>query len=200
MEELLSTDSIHKEILDDARRKADKALKGAEGAVAKAAADWAAKLAGALAEVKARYDTELTEKRAEAKVRLTMDKERARLQKTTEGLLEAERRFFAAAAPEDLLALLETTLVKRLNYMKTTFPDLDFGGAQVVFDGMSESDARTLLKKVNLSAVNLEKSGSSKLPSIILTTSEVRVTSSVDGEAGEMLRLKRAEATEALFG
>jgi DNA repair exonuclease SbcCD ATPase subunit len=220
MEELLSTDNIHREILDDAKRKAAKILKNAENTIAAASSKWDAKLRKAADEVKARYDAELAEKRTEAKARLAMDKARARLSKITGELEKATRGFCRTLPRKEALAVLERALSVRRSAVKAAHVVHDgaseavavspFFSIQVETYGLARAEAETILGRLSLTAVHIDErkaeddglSVINELPAIILTLSggDIKITASIQAEADAMLLSKRAEAAEALFG
>jgi hypothetical protein len=210
MEELLSTDIIHREILDDATRKAEKILKGAESAAATMSAEWDGKLQKAVAEMKARYDAEIAEKKAEGKARLAMDKARAKLTKITGELENAMAAFFRGLPQDERLALLEYALSLRLDNVRAAaglqpdegvFSGRD-SGIQVETCGITKAEAETLLEHLSLSATRIDgrKTANDELPSIVLSTGDIKITASLRAEADAVLREKRSEAAEALFG
>jgi hypothetical protein len=212
MEELLSTDSIHKEILDDARRKAAKILKTVEDSQAAASREWTEKLEKAVSEVKARYDAEVAEQRAEAGVRLTMDKARARLMKETGELSKAARLFFETTPRAGLLDLLSTIIARRVAYAESMVGGADMARIEVCCAGMTKAEAEAALQKAGIGervlAITMEEkapsdalpSGPASLPAFVLSTGAARITASIEAEAEDVLRAKRAETVEAIFG
>jgi hypothetical protein len=205
MEELLSTDNIHREILDDAARKAGKISRGAESAVASMSAEWDEKLQKAVAEVKERYDAEIAGQVAEGKARLAMDKARAKLTKITGELENAMDVFFHALPQNERLALLEHALSLRLDNVRAaagSLPDDGGTGFEIETCGMSRAEAETLLGHLSLSADRIQGrvAENNELPSIILSTGDIKITASLRTEADAVLREKRSEAAEALFG
>jgi hypothetical protein len=226
MEELLSTDNIHREILDDAARKAGKLLKGAETAVASISSEWDAKLQKTIAEVKARYDAEIAEKKSEATARLAVDKARAKLTKVTGELEHAMRGFFQALPRNEALAILEHALSLRLANVKAAGDLSEAGGRglsrlRVETYGLSEAETGALLAglSVDVSAVaaattpieaikaheaikviETHELADGELPSIIILTDDIKITASLQAEADAILLEKRSEAAEALFG
>jgi hypothetical protein len=208
MEELLSTDNIHREILDDAARKAAKISRGAESAVASMSAEWDGKLQKAVAEVKERYEAEIAGQVAEGKARLAMDKARAKLTKITGELETAMGAFFRALSQNERLSVLEHALSLRLDNVKATAGaspgDGGFSGFEVETCGVTKAEAETLLGHLSLSATRIDerKTENDELPSIvlILSTGDIKITASLQVEADAVLREKRSEAAEALFG
>ncbi|MDR0637893.1 MAG: hypothetical protein LBG27_03150 [Spirochaetaceae bacterium] len=204
MEELLSTDNIHREILDDAKRKAAKILKNAESAIAAAATDWDVRLQRAVGEVRARYDADIAEKMAEAKARLAMDKARSRLSKINGALEKAMRGFFQTLERKELLAVLERALAVRLAAVKAVagkHETVDFSPVEVETCGLTKAEAETILGRLSLTATRInEIPAVDELPSIILWTGDIKMTASIQAEADALLLSKRAEVAEALFG
>jgi hypothetical protein len=201
MEELLSTDNIHREILDDAGRKAQKLLKGAEGVVASMAAEWDRKLQKAVAEVKARYDAEIGEKQVEGNARLAMDKARAKLTKISGELDHAVSAFFRDLPQNDRLSVLEHALSLRLANVKAADDD-GFSCLQVETCGVNRAETKALLGRLSLAAAQIDErtAVNDELPTIILSTGDIKITASLQVEADSILLKKRSEAAEALFG
>jgi hypothetical protein len=206
MEELLSTDIIHREILDDATRKAEKLLKGAERAVASMSAEWDGKLQKAVAEVKERYDAEIAGQVAEGKARLAMDKARAKLTKITGELANAMTAFFHALPQNERLSVLEHALSLRLDNVRAAAglspDDGVFSDIQAETCGITKAEAETLLGHLSLPATRIDerKTENDELPFIVLSTGDIKITASLQAEADAVLREKRSEAAEALFG
>ncbi|MDR1470327.1 MAG: hypothetical protein LBT00_13675 [Spirochaetaceae bacterium] len=205
MEELLSTDNIHREILDDAKRKAAKILKNAENVVATASSDWDAKLKKAVDEVRARYDAEIAENKSEAKARLAMDRARAKLSKITGVLEKAMRDFFQTLDRNEVLAVVERALAVRLAAVKAAAGQheaVDFSRLEVEAHGLTKAEAETILGRLSLAATRIDErdAGDDGLFSIVLWTGDIKMTASIQAEADAMLLSKRAEAAEALFG
>jgi hypothetical protein len=204
MEELLSTDNIHREILDDAGRKAQKLLKGAEGVVASMSAEWERKLQKAVAEVKARNDAEIREKQVEGKARLAMDKARAKFTKVSGELDHAVFAFFRDLPQNDRLSVLEHALSLRLANVKAAAvsDESGFSRLQVETCGVSRAETETLLGRFSLTAAQIGEraAANDELPSIVLSTGDIKITASLQVEADSILREKRSEAAEALFG
>jgi hypothetical protein len=227
MEELLSTDNIHREILDDAKRKAAKILKNAENAIASADSEWDAKLQKAVDEMKARYEAEIAGRKSEAKARMAIDKTRAKLSKVTGELEKALGNFFRMFERKDALAVLERALSARLASVKAasvthdgSLKALDFSGLEVETHGLTKAEAETILGHLSLTAAHIDvrKAGggersaanetlsankqneTNEFLSIILWTGDIKMTASLRTEAEAMLLSKRAEVAEALFG
>jgi hypothetical protein len=212
MEELLSTDNIHRDILDDAARKAGKLLKGAETAVASISSEWDAKLQNTIAEVKARYDAEIAEKKSEAAARLAVDKARAKLTKVTGELEHAMRVFFQALPRNEVLSILEHALSLRLANVKAADDSSEAessGGPsrfRVETYGLSEAEAGAVLADLSVDVaavatpIEAHELADGELPSIIISTDDIKITASLQAEADALLLEKRSEAAEALFG
>ncbi|MDR3337641.1 MAG: ATPase, partial [Treponema sp.] len=79
MEELQSTEVLDREILEDARRKAQRILKTADEEAAASGKVWEKKTEKALAELKRRHEERLELGRVEIMARLPLDKRRLRL-------------------------------------------------------------------------------------------------------------------------
>ncbi len=76
MEELKSTDVLDKEILEDARKKANRILRQADETIESKADAWAKQSQAALEEVHRKYEDRISKQRAEITARLPLDKRR----------------------------------------------------------------------------------------------------------------------------
>jgi DNA repair exonuclease SbcCD ATPase subunit len=204
MEELVSTDNIHREILEDAKRKAGKILKSAEASIAAEAERWEAKLQKAVDEIRRHYDAEIAEKKAEAQTRLTMDKMRIRLDKVTRELDKAARAFLASLRREEILDALLHALQKRLENAKAV-SGADFTPLSIHVCGLSEAETGALLDRLHLSGAPgaarvEERETAGEFPSVTLSDGGITITASIQAEADAVLLAKRSEAAEALFG
>jgi hypothetical protein len=202
MEELLSTESLDREILEDARRKAQRILKTADETAASAAAQWEKKTGRAVARAGRRYQARIEKDREEIMARLPLDKRRSRLEKIDRLLREAMEKCLAELPRPKLLAILEAELRERLE----ACPECGDAAGRVMSRGLSEDEREGLLKKY-LPRGNWTPDGDytffnlpGNFPALIIDTPAVRLTASVDLAAEALLKDKRAELTAALLG
>jgi hypothetical protein len=213
MEELRSTESLDKEILEDARKKARKILKTADDTIAEGGRNWEKKLADAVAALKKHNERELGQLRNEIAARVVLDKRRvqaetvgALLHDAMEGYLNAlprpallgllrrelRERFDACFGTEDWAALQKAPSAPRLAYRALTGAELAdtlktaAGESAAVSWDIREADARFTVP--------------GHLPAMVIDTTELRLTVSIDTLAGTLLLDKRAELLDALLG
>ncbi|MDR2471652.1 MAG: hypothetical protein LBD09_06040, partial [Treponema sp.] len=113
MEELQSTEALDREILEDARKKAQRILKNAGDTAAASKTAWERKLEKTQAEVRARYAERVKAFRAEILARLPLDQRRARSEKIDALLKEAMRTFLESLSRTDLLRIMKRELGER---------------------------------------------------------------------------------------
>ena len=203
MEELLSTEALDREILEDARKKAMRILKTADETLEAQKADWDKKIQDALESIRNIYAQRIKRSSGEILARLPLDKRRLRAE-TAEGfLVRAMDDFFSSRSREMLLSVLEKELAQRLNACVVD------GEGTIFYSGMSLSEAEGVFKKISSSAYGPFGSGDMKFkedpvvhkfPSIVIDTRALRINASVEGAAASLMRDKRAELAAALLG
>jgi hypothetical protein len=202
MEELVSTESLDREILEDARRKARRILQTADETVAAAAAQWEKKTTEAAARAARLYTDKIEKDREEIMARLPLDKRRSRLDRIDHLLRETMEEYLARLPRPRLLAILEAELRERL----VLCPECAASAATVMCRGLSEEELTgLLLNYLPRDSWKLDRSYSffalpGNFPAIIIDTSELRVTASVDAAAASLLRDQRGELVSALLG
>jgi hypothetical protein len=208
MEELLSTESLDREILEDARKKAARILKTADETVASAAAGWEKKASDAITELRRKYADRLERNKNEILARMPLDKRRSRLEWIEGFLKEAMNACLSGLPRETILALLEKELKRRLE----DFPEFAVPGSgperilNVTFRGLSAGELESLLKKY-FPRGNLKTKEADALfslpgvfPALVIDAPDARLTVSVDIAAADLLRDKRDELVTALLG
>jgi vacuolar-type H+-ATPase subunit E/Vma4 len=199
MEELQSTEVLDKEILEDARKKAQRILKTADETISAAEASWEKKIKKALTEIRKKYAGRKEKTQEEIMAHLPLDKRRVRSQKV-EGLLRsAMDGYLGSLSREKLLSLLEGELSKRAGELLSP-------SFRAAYRALSDAELETMLKKVfpqaqwttvpEYSFHNLP----GVLPAIVVDAPDVRITASVDTLTESLLRDKRAELVAALLG
>lgn len=199
MEELRTTDALDREILEDARKKADRILRAADQTVRSTEEEWKKKTEGAIAELERTYADRRRRRIKEIMARLPLDKRRARAERADRLLRENMAAFLASLPRERALALVAGELRERL-------PALSGAGPFVVGgSGLTPEEAEELLA-VLPSGVGrrlAEDFGSGPgdgAPELILDCGTVRVIASARDAAAELLADKRAELARALLG
>ncbi|MDR0555061.1 MAG: ATPase [Treponema sp.] len=214
MEELQSTEVLDREILEDARRKAQRLLKAADETAASAAASWTKKTEEALTKLRQNQAHRLEQSREEIMARLPLDKRRSRLEKIEHLLRNAAVSFLDALPRERLLSFLGAELVKRAGECGDVPASLPEPLA-VSSRGLKPEELRMLLDKALPGAAWTSLSektahpGEAKLslsdapgnfPAVRIDGPAWRVTVSVEHEVNALLLDKRAELAEALIG
>jgi hypothetical protein len=210
MEELQSTEVLHREILEDARKKAYRILKTADESVRAGVTAWEKKTDDAITEARELYAQRILTIREELNARLILDKRRIRSEKI-EGLLKSSMEtYLLNLRRETLLFILDKTFQKQLDELEKTgeFPQK---GVEVQFHKIKNAELETILTKYlpqGSWAITVENSGlisalikeEEQFPTIILDTSTARVITSIDGIAADLLEDKRAELVASLLG
>ena len=213
MEELVSTEALDQEILEDARNKASRILKTADGALEAQCRDWETKIQKDLAEIRNSYAERTKKGKEEIFARLPLDKRRLRSETVENFLVKAMGDFLRSLSREALLSVLIEELSQRLN---ASIDELAVGlGLKPValYSGLSLSEVHGVLEKLRgeihidfLSAVRCEEwdyredSYVHEFPSIVIDTQSIKISASVEDVAGALLKEKRAELASALLG
>jgi len=206
MEELLSTEVLDREILEDARKKAYKILKTADENLSAHIRDWEGKTREAVSSIQKKYAERTKKAEEEILARLPLDKRRLRSE-TAEGFIKkAIDDFLQSLGREKLLAILEGDLSQRL----TVFDKEE--KREVLYSGMSLDEVRGILERVYRGKpggnvwnfVEDVEAGSSLprhiFPSVVINAHALKISASVEDAASTMLKEKRAELASALLG
>jgi vacuolar-type H+-ATPase subunit E/Vma4 len=202
MEELRSTEVLDKEILEDARRKAQRILKAADDAAVQAAATWEKKAKVVIAKAKKRYATKLEESRNEIMARFPLDKRRCRLAQIETFLNTAMDDYIAGLSRDRLLSILEKELAIRIKYC----PEIVLVPFTVYARGLEKDELEDLLRRLvprETWTIGEEpdlRTVPGRFPAVVLDSEKLRITASVDGAALTLLKDKRFELATALLG
>lgn len=196
MEELRSTDALDREILEDARRKAEKALRAADDAAREAEASWDKKLAADLSALEAKHAERIRRQRAEVFARLPLDQRRSRVERAERLLSAAMESCLRALPRERLLALVEREVSRRA-------AELAPGPAAVRTRGLKEREAAAILSRT-LGALPWTLADCAEtpdeLPSLSAEAGAVTVRCGVADVGAYLLDDKRGELASALLG
>jgi hypothetical protein len=202
MEELRSTEVLDKEILEDARRKAQRLLSAADEAAAQSAAVWEKKTKTLIAKAKKRYAAKLEESRKEIMARFPLDKWRCRLAQIEIFLNSAMDDYIAGLSRDRILGLLEKELAVRIEYC----PEIALAPFTVYARCLTGDELEGLLRRLMPGAVwtlggepDL-RTVPGRFPALVLDSEKLRIAASVDGAALTLLRDKRFELASALLG
>ena len=218
MEELVTTEALDQEILEDARKKAYRILKTADETLEAQKQDWETKAQKELEELRNSFAERAAKSREEILARLPLDKRRLRSE-TIEGfLVKAMDDFLRSLSRERLLYILGGELSQRLKDSAEQGSAGDWAAGQgtkpvVLYSGLSLSEVRGVFEKI------LRKTGSGFLPdiraeewefkedgyarefpSVVINTQIMKITASVENAAGTLMKEKRAELAAALLG
>jgi hypothetical protein len=204
MEELRSTDTLDREILEDARKKAYRLLAAAAETVKAAEEEEETKIKEALAELRERFERYDEEIQREILARIPLDKRRIHTEWVEASLKSAMKTYLGGLSRERLLSLLEGELALRLRHC----PEAAEGGDRpfpVAYRGLSREEAEGILRRVwpGKSWVLEASTGSlarGDFPALVADAPPVRITASVDALAEELLRDRRVEMAAALLG
>jgi vacuolar-type H+-ATPase subunit E/Vma4 len=209
MEELQSTEVLDREILEDARRKAQRILKTADEEAAASDKSWEAKTQKALVELNRRFGERLETGRAEIMAHLPLDRRRLSLERIDRLLHEAAASYLRGLDREKLLAILERELRERsaeLEDEKGEDSRHDKDSFKVIYRFLSREEADGLLKKAfSNSGFSVEEGDAAYLragsfPGIVADSGAVRISVSADAAVETLLSEKRGELAAALLG
>ncbi|MDR0758660.1 MAG: ATPase [Treponema sp.] len=201
MEELQSTEVLDREILEDARRKAQRILKTADETAASGTKKWEKKTEDDLKGIRDKYAARFEASRNEIMARLPLDKRRTRLAKIETLLQDAASLYVAGLPRPRLLALLERELKKRAGELDSSKLE---GTASV--RGLSGEETASLLKAVfpdgtwAITAGEHRRIAPGVFPALVVDTLAARITVSIDAVMETLLRDKRVELAAALLG
>jgi vacuolar-type H+-ATPase subunit E/Vma4 len=213
MEELQSTEVLDREILEDARRKAQRTLRTADETVASKTKTWERKTERALTGIRARYAQRLEVSRGEIMARLPLDKRRSRLEKIESLLRGASISYLTELPRRKLLGILETELKQRAGELQIGEANLlnspgsaeGTGVPAIAARGLSGEELQGLLKNAfPRDAWTIREDAlhavPGSFPAIMVETRRARITVSADAVVGTLLQDKRAELAAALLG
>jgi len=212
MEELLSTEVLDREILEDARKKAHKILKTADENQAAQVRDWEKKTRDAVNSIQKAYAERTERIEKEILARLPLDKRRLRSETSESFLKNAIDNFLRSLDREKLLAILEGELSQRIDSCAGVE-----GSREFYYSGMNAEEAHGILERIlaasgrkdspdgNWEFKEEPQAGSSgphdhTFPSVVIHTQVLKVSASVEDAAEAMMKEKRAELASALLG
>jgi len=210
MEELQSTEILDREILEDARKKAQRILKTADDTVREQNALWEKKTAQSAGELEKKYSELRGLAREKTMSRLPIDKHRAKIEKIEESLKSAAEAWYNSLSRARILELLTMELAKRLTSCAGSFtaneqPEEDAENKAAYLlnahtSGLDRKESETVLKNVRLNCVIKEVPAVSRYPSITVETGDIRISASIQNLVDFLLQEKREELIEALVG
>jgi vacuolar-type H+-ATPase subunit E/Vma4 len=215
MEELRSTEALDREILEDARKKAQKILKTADESVKSQAQQWEKKTQETLAEIQKTYAQNTEKAKHEILARFPLDKLRLRSEIAENFLRNAMNNFLKNLSRSSLPLILEQELEKRLascGEAELKVNSAEGGKIILAYQKMEENELRIMLGKIvekpevkgkcRLDDFQIEQDTTSgaAFPAVVLNTPVIRITASVENAATEIMMNKRAELAVSLLG
>ena len=206
MEELKSTENLEREILEDARKKAQRILKTADDSVKNKAAEWDKKTTEALKELEKKFAEQGRLALDEIMAVLPMDKRRAKAEKIESLLRSAVETWYAGLSREKVLGLIKKELAKRLAVCREFAAA---GGGQYLAGiyKITRAEAESVLEEVlpgkpcqieEAQSVSHRKHDG--YPEFILENDDVRIYASIGKTVDFLLHKERAGLIEALLG
>ncbi|MDR2607325.1 MAG: ATPase [Treponema sp.] len=201
MEELQSTEVLDREILEDARRKAFKILKGADDTVKANAQSWQKKSDEAVAGLERRYAARQKRSTQEIMARLPLDKRRAKAERIETFLLASAERWYKKQPRERIIGLLETEMKSRLEEVPGSLSE----SCRLIYAGLEKAEAEAVVAGALGEAsipktLSLEESHVSSLPALVLDSPAVTIKVSIEMILDSVLHEKREELVGALLG
>jgi vacuolar-type H+-ATPase subunit H len=212
VEELRTTEALDREILEDARKKAQKILKTAEDNLSKQKLQWDKKTSEALDSILKVYAGRTQKTNDEIFARLPLDKRRLRSKTAEEFLVKAMKDFLGSLKRETLLDILQSELSRRLNAFVEEKKADERLQLKIICSGLNLSEARMILEKTFASLNNKKffcptgcdmdftEHNPKEFPYIDIEARSFRISASVESAAASLLREKRAELAAALLG
>jgi len=196
MEELQGTEKLCREILEDARKKAQKILKTADETIKQNSAEWEKKTAAVLAELNSKYGQESKIYTEKIMAFLPTDKQREKVKKTEEFLKDAVNTWSSGLNRRQIRDILQKKLANRIKKCDVSGP------IQAYFQKIDPKDAKLILKAVlpGKSIKLKEIHSDSAYPEIIIDFKKARVIGSIGKTVDFFLDNKREELVEALLG
>ncbi|AEJ19955.1 hypothetical protein [Gracilinema caldarium] len=206
MEELRSTEALDREILEDARKKADRILKTAEQTILSIKERWNEKLKTDLAVLEQVYHDRTKKTEGEIMARLPLDKHRLRSERSERLLRQAASEFCASLSRDRILSLVRQELASKYTIVSGMggFPEEDKSVSVSVHGLLKEEADQLLLAVLPHTTINYasECTWSDKIlyPEIICETVNLRVVVSFKAVIDQLLLDKRSELAVALLG
>lgn len=197
MEEIVSSEAIQSEILDDARKKASRVLEEADQEAARDVADIEASAAEVVAEIIRENEAKAARYRMETMARFPLERTRMRTVFVEGALREASGAYMASLSPDKVASLSEAMLAAGAAFLAGKDVELRR-------KGLSEATARSIASRVLSGASSLRFVEDSSLPSpgFVASASDgsVVLKATMDLVESELLDEKRGVLASALCG
>jgi V/A-type H+-transporting ATPase subunit E len=202
MEELRSTETLDREIRDDARRKAEKILKDADAECASIAASVASRIALARAEKERVAAENLAHYRSDAESRLPLEKERRIASFIDSSVRAALDAWFEGIGEDRRLALYENLLARYKTVLAGKRIKVLCAGYSIDAVGAIVARALAPISEVQVSAAPLSAPPAGFSDGFVIETEDRAVLCRVTREElfHGILEDWRQELAESLFG
>jgi vacuolar-type H+-ATPase subunit H len=205
MEELQSTETLDREILEDARKKAQRILKTADDTVQAKSAEWDTTTAKALNELAEKFSAQGKVAAEEIMALLPIDKHRIKATKIDELLRSAVETWYNGLSRQRVLELLTKELARRLDFFKAIAEhdkSAISGAIHAFIHKVEPAEAQAVLQAVLPGKTcHIETiQSTAAYPEIILETPDLRIYASIGKTVDFFLGEQRAELIEALLG
>jgi len=206
MEELRSTEVLDREILEDARKKAQKILKTADDSIRAQALQWEEKTKKALEDAKLVCGKRTREERDEILAKGPLERRRLRSEISQRLLCRAMNEFLGSLGRGELLEIMRRELRARTGEiagLSESGTDPEAAQFNVIYKNTDEGEARALIAEFSgagKAAFNFFQESGSGFPELIIDAPQLRITVSVEAAASDLLESRRAELASALLG
>ena len=202
MEELQSTDILEREILEDARKKAQRILKIADDTIKAKSDEWEKKTTALLDELEKKYAEQSRLAVYEIMAVLPLDKRRAKAQLIEELLDSAVKHWYGRLSRRQALDLVQRELAKRLAVCEVCADSEAKQGIHVATHSIERAEAQAIVQAVlpGASCIIEEMPSAAVYPELVLENRDVRIHASIGKTVDYFLSEKRAELLEALIG
>ncbi|MCL1815445.1 MAG: hypothetical protein FWG27_06475 [Treponema sp.] len=200
MEELLSIESLDREILEDAQKKAARILKNTDDSISVSKAEWENKLKQNLDTAREHFDEKIKEGRREILARFPMDKRKIRSETIERFLNQAMENFLQSLDRSSLLSILKRELALRAVEISSSHSE-----GEIRYRLLSKDECSALVSD-SFPGLSFRFSEDplyairGSFPALVIEFPDLRLIASVDRAANELLLDKRAELTSALLG
>jgi V/A-type H+-transporting ATPase subunit E len=193
MKELRGTENLEREILDDARKKAERILKNAGTQIQEIESEWTGRRTEAFAELEARYRERTENARREIESSVPLEMKRKELEYLDSRLREHLERYFRELGPDGIASIV-SELLGRVRSV------VDGKRAAVLYGGMSGTDAAGLVRACLPGCTVTGTEERTGITGIVLETDDgIRYTATTELVRKMLLDEKREELFEALF-
>lgn len=193
MDELRSTENLEHEILEDARKKAERILKNADARIRDVGTEWTGKRTEAFDELEARYRARAESARREIESSVPLEMKRKEIEYLDRQLREHLDRYFMELEPDGL----ETVVSELLGRVRSVLAGKPVA---VRYGGMSGNEAVALVHVCLPGSTVTETTERTGITGIVLETEDgARYTATTELVRGMLLDDRREELFEALF-